>query len=299
MSRTFVCVTCLKDKWKFEMLMRSMYAMLEPCDVVIIYNESSKKYKEWLNWFLPLKETLLKNFRVRYFKAQDFIDYKDYDYVETGGWHSQQVLKLLVYDKITTPEYLIIDSKNFFIQPCNIMDIKRSEPHGNWTLKGVTQWTRYLCNYLDLVYPGHHLKLRANVTPYIMQTKVVNRLVRKWKTNEEFFEWFMKTAKMPGMSPAEFILYELWELKMQRRIVDKQKTHLRHSSYATVWHHSLGHHNSPVKIAEWIIDCRKHGIHVGGFHSGIHKHLNLEDIKIILKKLEIEYILPQTADSPF
>jgi hypothetical protein len=298
-KRSLVIITCLKDKWKFEMLLRSMYAMLEPCDVVIVYNEGAKKYKEWLDWFLPLKETFLKNFSVRYFKAGDFIDKKDFDFIETSGWHSQQALKLLVYDQIFTDEYVILDSKNFFLKNCSIMDIVRSEPHGNWTLKGVTAYTEFMCKYLDMVYPGHHLKLRANVTPYIMQTKLVRRLVRRWKTHSKFYDWFIDTAKRPGHSAAEFILYELWELKMQQRIIDKRPTPNTYSNYATIWHHSLIGKPSAKQIGGWIRDQRNKGILVGGFHSGIHKQINLADIKTILKILEIDYILPQTADSPF
>lgn len=298
-KRTLVIVTCLKDKWKFEMLLRSMYAMLEPCDVLIVYNEGAKKYNEWLGWFLPLKETLLKNFSVRYFKAGDFIGLKDFDFIETSGWHSQQALKLLVYDQILTDEYVILDSKNFFLKQCNIMDIVRSEPHGNWTLKGVTAYTEFMCKYLDIVYPGHHLKLRANVTPYIMQTKLVRRLVRRWKTHEQFYEWFIDTAKRPGHSAAEFILYELWELKMQQRIIDDRPTPHTYSNYATIWHHSLIGQPNAGQIGGWIQEQKNKGILVGGFHSGIHKHINLADIKHILKMLKIEYILPQTADSPF
>lgn len=298
-KRSLVIITCLKDKWKFEMLMRSMYAMLEPCDVIIVYNEGAKKYKEWLDWFLPLKETLLKNFSVRYFKAGDFIDKKDFDFIETSGWHSQQALKLLVYDQIFTDEYVILDSKNFFLKNCSLMDIVRSEPHGHWTLKGVTAYTEFMCNYLDMVYPGHHLKLRANVTPYIMQTKLVRRLVRRWKTHSKFYDWFIDTAKRPGHSAAEFILYELWELKMQQRIIDNRPTPTTYSNYATIWHHSLTGQPSANEIGKWIWDQRNKGILVGGFHSGIHKHINLADVKLILKMLKIEYILPQAADSPF
>jgi hypothetical protein len=273
--------------------------MLEPCDVIIVYNEGAKKYKEWLDWFLPLKETLLQKFSVRYFKAGDFIDLKDFDFIETSGWHSQQALKLLVHDQVFTNEYVILDSKNFFLKKCSIMDIKRSEPHGNWTLKGVTAYTEFMCKYLDIVYPGHHLKLRANVTPYIMQTKLVRRLVRRWKTNTQFYDWFIDTAKRPGHSAAEFILYELWELKMQQRIIDQRPTPDTYSNYATIWHHSLVGKPSTSQLGGWIRDQRNKGILVGGFHSGIHKQINLADIKTILKMLELEYILPQTADSPF
>lgn len=299
MSRTFVCITCLKDKWKFEMLMRSMCASLQPCNVVIVYNEGDKKYKEWLNWFLPLKEQLLKKFKVTYFKARDFIDIGEYEFIENSGWTSQQALKLLVHEKVMTPEYVVIDSKNFFLKNCSLDQIRRSEPHGYWTLKGVTAYTKYMCDYLGLLYPGHQLKLRANVTPYVIKTRVVQRLIRKWPNNTAFYNWFLETAKMDDHNPAEFILYELFELKTNQRDIDERVQKNTVSAYATIWHHSLSGRPSSSQIGGWIREQRQKGILVGGFHSGIHKHLNLTDIKTILKMLELEHILPQTTDSPF
>jgi len=298
-NRTLVIITCVKDKWKLEMLVRSMFAFLEGCPVVIIYNEQDKKYKEWLEWFTPLKEKLLKRFNVQTFKARDLLDIHHLEYSRTNGWTSQQVLKILAHQKVKTPEYVIVDSKNFFMKKCNLNDILRSTPHGFWTLDGVTEFTKYSCEFLDLVYPGHQLKLRANVTPYIMQTRVAKRLVTKWEDKETFFRWFVEAAHMPQHSPAEFVLYELYELKTRQRIVDDRPYPHIQSSYATLWDISFRGGRTVKQAAQWVKSMRDQGIYVGGIHSSIHWMINLQDVKTILKVLDCEYILPQTVTCPF
>ena len=86
---------------------------------------------------------------------------------------------------------------------------------------------------------------------------------------------------------------------MQRRVIDRRIEANTYSNYATIWHHSLTGQPSTSQLGGWIREQRNNGIQVAGLHSGIHKHINLADVKQILKMLEIEYILPQTADSPF
>jgi len=298
-NRTLVIVTCVKDKWKLEMLMRSMFAFLESCPVVIIYNEQDKKYKEWLEWFTPLKEKLLKRFNVQTFKGRELVDIPSLEYSRTNGWTSQQILKILAHQKVKTPEYVIIDSKNFFMKKCSLNDILRSTPHGFWTLEGVTEFTKYCCDFLELAYPGHQLKLRANVTPYVMQTRVANRLVKKWKDKEIFFRWFVEAAHMPQHSPAEFVLYELYELKTRQRIVDDRPYPHIPSSYATLWDISFRGNPTVKEAAQWVKSMRDSGIYVSGIHSSIHWMLNLQDVKTILKVLDCEFILPQTVTCPF
>jgi hypothetical protein len=298
-NRTLVIVACVKDKWKFEMLIRSMFAFLKPCPVIIIYNEQDKKYKEWLEWFTPLKEKLLKNFNVQTFKARDLVDIPLIEYARINGWTSQQVFKILAHQKVKTPEYVILDSKNFFMKHCSLDDILRSTPHGYWTLQDVTEFTKYVCDYFDMAYPGHHLKLRANVTPYIIQTRVAKRLVKKWKDNTDFFRWFVEAAMMPQNGPAEFILYELYELKTRQRIVDEMPNPHILSSYATLWDINFRGNPTIKEAAEWVKSMREKGVYISGIHSSIHWILNLKDMKTILQVLDCEYILPQTVHAPF
>jgi hypothetical protein len=182
---------------------------------------------------------------------------------------------------------------------CSLDDILRSTPHGYWTLQDVTEFTKYVCDYFDMAYPGHHLKLRANVTPYIIQTRVAKRLVKKWKDNTDFFRWFVEAAMMPQNGPAEFILYELYELKTRQRIVDEMPNPHILSSYATLWDINFRGNPTIKEAAEWVKSMREKGVYISGIHSSIHWILNLKDMKTILQVLDCEYILPQTVHAPF
>ena len=300
-ERTLVIVTCHKDKWKFEMLCRSMKLFLEPCNIIIVYNEIKSKYEEWLEWFAPINSKNLKKFGIVMHNAEDLYPdelYGSNDPVyRSGGWVKQQVLKLLVAQKIKTPKYIIIDSKNFFIKKCNINNIDNTYPHGYWTLPGVTQWTKACCKKLDLIYPGHQLKLRANTTPYIFKTNVARRLVKRFGSNLDFVMWFNDTSRRPDVSPAEFILYELFELKTNNRDWDGT----RNNNNTTLWMHYIHREKMDIEQLAEHIKTRSDelDICVSGFHSGMHDLLTYEDVKYILTYLGIDFILPMDRYGPF
>jgi hypothetical protein len=295
---SLVIITCLKDKWKFEMLCRSMSVFLEPCDVVIVYNEMQKKMPEWLDWFEVIRTKFLKKFNIKTYSVADFYPkkYIDKPYTDpvhaSGGWVKQQVLKLLVAQKVNTPEYVIFDSKNFFTRPGSLQDIEKTIPHGHWTLAGVTEWTKICCEKLELIYPGHQLKLRSNTTPYFFKTNVARRLVKKLGGNDEFIQWFSKTALLPKVSPAEFILYELFEMKSDQRDIGTTL-----ANNATVWmHHIHGQAMTPESLGLWI---KGNPNFVAGLHGGVNTLLSLTDVKQILEICGISFILPQYSSSPF
>ena len=137
------------------------------------------------------------------------------------------------------------------------------------------------------------------MTPYIIQTRVAKRLVKKWKDNTDFFRWFVEAAMMPQNGPAEFILYELYELKTRQRIVDEMPNPHILSSYATLWDINFRGNPTIKEAAEWVKSMREKGVYISGIHSSIHWILNLKDMKTILQVLDCEYILPQTVHAPF
>ena len=297
-KNTLVVVTCLEDKWKFEMLCRSMYAFLEPCNVIVIYNEMHKKMGEFFQWFDPIQAKFLKKFNVQAHSAAEFYPskYLEKPYTDpvhaSGGWVKQQILKILVSSHVTTPEYVVFDSKNFFTRHCSLEDIEKTTHHGSWTLKGVTEWTKICCERLDLIYPGYHLKLRANTTPYWVKTKVAKRLIQYIGSVDDFVCWFSENAMAKGVSPAEFILYDLMETKLGQR---EEGTVLGNN--ATIWmHHIHGQKKSVNEIGEYI---KNNPACVAGFHGGVNNLLSLGDIKTILDICKISFILPQYSSSPF
>lgn len=291
-KRSLVVVTCKRDQFKFEMLVRSLFAFVKPCKIIIIYNEQDNKYNEWLDWFQGIKP-LLSNFYVKTFKASDFMDV---NFEHTSGWLSQQYLKLFAFTEVMTEEFVVLDSKNFFIQHCSLDDIQHSTPHGNWRFPNLEEWVKEACKFYDIYYPGKHLKLRSTVTPYIMKTRVVRRMFKKWDNKNHFIDWFGTLAREEHISPSEFILYELYEAKTKQR--DPSTGQI--ANYATLWGHHIANTKDP-KILGAIVkeENIKRQVLVSGIHGGIDKFLSLEDVKNILKTLDCEHILPQTVSSPF
>lgn len=303
LKRTLFVVTCQHDKWKFEMMCRSIGAFLEPCCIVIVHNESDKKYKEWLEWFDHINQTFLTKFSVVTYPASKFWpknipQHLDYE-LELGGWVGQQMLKILGHSVIKTEEYLILDSKNFFFRPYNIDDTPDCNAHGNWTLRDVTEWTKLSCNKLGLIYPGHHLKLRPNVTPYIFKTHVAKRLIKYFGSNLSFYCWFAETALLPEISPAEFILYDLFELRLGQRSTDPDLPH----TCSTIWRHQLlDEGKTPKQIANDIIQEYNDNVNpcpISGFHSGVDPLLTMKNVKDILAILGVDFIMPTNSLGPF
>ena len=298
-KRSLVIVTCLKDKFKLEMLCRRVFAFLEPCDIVIIYNERSAKYAEWLEWFNSLKEKILKKFWVRTYSGPELIGIDDYSYCQHDGWVRQQALKLLSYSLVNTLEFVVMDSKNFFMVPCSLDDIHYSNPHSNWRHPRIENYVELCCKLLDYPYNGPDLRLRPNITPYIFKTRFCKRLVKKLsKNNLEFYKFIVDTAMMEHIGPAEFLLYEIFELKSGVRD-DVWEQPMPRVSYCTVWLHTLKHSNKPQGLAEYIAKKRDGGILVSGIHKKVDEFLTLKDVEIFLKHLGIDFILPQTVSSPF
>lgn len=291
-KRSLVIVTCKRDQWKFEMLLRSIFSFVEPCPIIIIYNEQDNKYKEWCEWFEVLKP-LLGKFYVKTFKASDFMYV---DFVNNSGWLSQQYLKLFAYKEIRTEEYIVLDSKNFFIQKCSLDDIQHSRPHGNWRFPNLEEWVKEVCKFYDIYYPGKHLKLRSTVTPYIMKTRVVRRMFKNWNNETDFINWFGNLAREEHISPSEFILYELYEAKTKQRDAPGGQI----ANYVTLWGHHLVDTKDPIILGKIIKEENtKNNVLVSGIHGGIDKFLSLSDVKTILQVIRCEHILPQTVSSPF
>ena len=299
-KRSLVIVTCLKDKYKLEMLCRSIFAFLEPCDIIIIYNESSEKYTEWLEWFNLLKEKILKKFSVRTYSGPDLIGIDNFTYCKDDGWVRQQALKLLAHSLVNTLEFVAMDSKNFFMVPCSLDDIQYSIPHNHWRRPRLEKYVEHCCKLLDYPYGGEDMRLRPNITPYIIKTRFCKRLVKKWKNNIDFYRFIVDTAMIPELAPAEFLLYEIFELKSRvRDDLSQDQINNPKVNYCTIWFHTLKHSNDPKGLAEIVAKKRNDGILVSGIHKKVDDFLTLEDVEVFLKHLGIDFILPQTVSSPF
>jgi len=127
------------------------------------------------------------------------------DLVLQSGWRQQQILKLEIAKKINTENYLILDSKNFFIKPFTLTDW--NVPHGNGSLfiyyKGnkkrmdVDVFLEKTSKKYKKEIPKLHIDY---MTPYKMNTSIVNSIICTDYTSL-FFE---------DELPSEFALYNMF-----------------------------------------------------------------------------------------
>ena len=99
----------------------------------------------------------------------------------SNGWIQQQILKFKISKLITTEDYLVLDTKNFFIKPFNLNDW--SVPHGNGSLfvyrKGnknrmdVDKFLEGASSTYNKEIPNIHIDY---MTPYKLNKKIVDSM---------------------------------------------------------------------------------------------------------------------------
>jgi hypothetical protein len=225
MNRTLVVVTCYRDLGQLLIMFRSIHKFLQPSNIVIVINEDDTF--KWSVWFDKYQKYLSAH-NVQVYTKADLLpilnDYKSY----TNSWLNQQVLKLLISSKITTQEYVILDSKNFFIKDTNLADITSRSRDNIDANNGSIPWISNIASSLrkllttDMLRDGR-LLLQTPQTPYIMNTEYVTQLIDYYGGPTQFIEWFYITTENiyvtfnatnadKSFEPfiSEFYLYELF-----------------------------------------------------------------------------------------
>lgn len=209
-----VTVTCLRDYHEMMMQAESMQKFVDPCTHWVIVNDddniiSQSSYQTfWKNSLEPYYENHTLQLLFPKFDIEDI----------NVGWNRQQYYKLIIGEYIKD-DYLILDSKNFFIKPCNINEwqgvlgcglLRRS--YQAWpaykTLVHFADYfgtdvgparlealTPFCINYEDLtkLYPIKKTfldiyksseKIRGPDKLYISEFQVYSTIIHKYKPNE-------------------------------------------------------------------------------------------------------------------
>jgi hypothetical protein len=229
MQRTLVIVTCYRDLYPLHILFKSINKYLEPSKIIIVVNE--KDDIKWLTWYDRTKNLLLGH-DVKVVYREDLIKNEliaQTVHPEPSGWTLQNILKLVVSSIVETDEYVLLDSKNFFIKTTNLQNIKRRRKvhvfHDiDWDIGWIMAVVSKLSNAsLDKLLDGDKLLLTTAHTPYIMNTSHVHQLIEYFGGFHVFVKWFLNTAEnllvCGSFSPAgvgvnvfisEFYLYDLF-----------------------------------------------------------------------------------------
>ena len=119
-------VTCNRDFQQMLLQAESIQRFLSPCKHVIIVNESNPDLDFWRTWLKPYytNHELIIRPRIEYAYPLSILGVRDrYGALDniSSGWRAQQLQKMLLAYEYED-DYLLLDSKNFFINPVDLSE---------------------------------------------------------------------------------------------------------------------------------------------------------------------------------
>ncbi len=153
------------------------------------------------------------------FKEQvKVVDYKKLagKRIRKTGWRSQQALKLLAVNIVSTPQFLILDSKNHFIRPIDKATF--ITPSGKLRVHSVPINELFrkhciaTCHYFGVEHGDKIEEAHPTTTPFMMATAITKGLLTNVEEREEksFFDVFIENTEWN-----EFYFYYAYMLSRQ------------------------------------------------------------------------------------
>lgn len=137
--------------------------------------------------------------KVKLIYADDL--YKDTHPEWSSNWNTQQVTKIMISSMITTPYYLILDSKNHFIRPVNKSTFFYTDnsPY-MYGYEGHSMNDQYnnCLEYYQTAHPedilGYPDNIVDTITPYVLITQYVKDMVQYIENREQtdYFNFFIQ-----------------------------------------------------------------------------------------------------------
>ena len=166
----FVTVTCSTDFDAMLLQSSSLEFVIDNITHFVIIQDSKIELEQWQSALSP------------YYTRHTLVLIQNDLSLKYNGWRQQQILKLEIAKKINTENYLVLDSKNFFIKPFNITDW--DVLHGNGSLFLYYKNNKERLNldiFLEQVCKKYNKKIPKlqidYMTPYKLNTGIVNTII--------------------------------------------------------------------------------------------------------------------------
>lgn len=271
--KKLVTVTCDRDLNQLILQSHSIDLFVKEKIQHFIFVENTTKSIE--DWYKILKPFYSKH------DLQLFLQNVNAD---MHGWYNQQIIKLNAVNYIND-DYIVLDSKNFFIKPTNL---NYTIPEGSYLLLDSTGWTdkfsKYLKNVYNLSVPTYFY---TQQTPFFMRKSVVERIL----TSIDINKLFVDCAK-EQIYPSEFLLYGIFsDIKPNKK--EWNKNYESHTIYFTWWWNYQIEESEFENIYNSTVD-------ILGIHKNVWFHKN-NKIKILCnwlvsKGLNLRYVAPATIN---
>jgi hypothetical protein len=209
MSCSLVTVICNRDLALYELQAESISKYLEPGQqIVLAINENDPT--RCLDYYHSTLSKYLENHSVTIFTKKDFDVVWDRHYKSHyEGWANQQIIKLIIADKITTDYYLVLDSQNFLYQEFCLSKISNEQgkyPYRTSRLVMPTDiWNAYSQN-LNYGKAIPDEEIMSICTPIYFNTNLISSAIEDHASTREFVRWFSSLSKIKS----EFIWYYIW-----------------------------------------------------------------------------------------
>lgn len=264
-----VTVTCNRDYKHMVLQAESIQMHLEPCVHWVIVNELNPDKNFWKNSLQP-------------FYTKHKLNLIFPEYFPTGrGWIRQQMYKFWIH-KFIKDDYLILDSKNFFIRPCslslwdnfldeiNVVLLNKGDKFDD----GLFELSSLYSNYLKI--PEVRRTIRIH-TPFVFKSMILDTI----PNFDNFLEWFSDTVVFlkddPSAFQSEFFLYSM--LVEHLGLLDKNFKKRKHWAY----HDLCLWPNNKEKLYPYLDNIHRiDTIRIAGFHPrAITNELSDADINFI------------------
>ena len=254
-------VTCNRDFRQMLLQAESIGKFVEPCRHVILVNEPNPDIKFWYRWLAPY----YKNHELEIIPPYPMLSRHKITNDELSGWTSQQLQKLLIGMKTYhTDDYVLLDTKNFFIKPINLSEFQ--DIYGSGQVVRVGEefecTSEYYADYFNVPVMR---KVFVVVTPFVIH----NCYLRKYwpdQIEDMLIHGVNKSGPNLGKNivVSEFLLYSY--------LIDRDKFDL------------VSNNDNPVigtTVWEWNMDSLEQILYqpnnsklkVFGFHRQLLKHL--------------------------
>jgi len=235
-------VTCNRDFQEMLLQAESIGKFVEPCRHIIIINEPNPNIKFWYKWLTP------------YYKNHELIILPGYEDVSkthkiTGkklmGWTTQQVQKLFIGMKHEfLDDYILLDSKNFFVKPTKLDDFAHLIGAGGLVeIKHPYEETNEY--YAEMLGLTPFEKVFPVITPFVVKTKYLRKF---WPNQVE--DMMVHGVYTKGPKKGKEILVS--EFLFYTYLVDKEELFALDNEYKR----GLGR-----TIWDWSIDSLEHSLY--------------------------------------
>lgn len=269
-----VTVTCGRDLRQMVLQSHSIQKFITcPCTHHVFIEDQTLSISELTDILSP------------YYTKHQLIVYKDDSnpQINLNGWYRQQIIKINAVNHINE-DYLILDSKNFFIKPTSL---EYEWPEGSCLLLERAEWTDKFMSYLKETYhketPAYHY---TQQTPFKIRKSVALRVLELFNLEKMFIDCAERE-----IYPSEFVLYAIAsDITPTKELWD---TYFSNTNYHTFW---WSDELNPDKFE----DIYNSTVEILGLHKNVwyNKNNNLELLAdwLCSKGLDKEYVYPATVN---